>query len=286
VVEAAVATQNPATAAWLSQGLATNAAVQLGDAPESQASLAVSSALPHVGVLTNTSEYRTWRTTPGEGNTFVPLARSARFFGYLDARSEHGLGEAAWLALSLAATRTRYGANRWEAEPDLMDVLWATVKGDANSLARLVDDFAQDSFFRAKENEAELALSWSLKSESLPRSIALADPLEPSGSTYVLVELQPEHRERVVAFRLNCEAPVSYVWSVVRLLPDFSRHSSVPVAYRERGGQADVRVTPQPSVSALLLVGTNMGGIDLAHPFDPDHGPHEAHGCQIYVSFI
>jgi hypothetical protein len=31
-------------------------------------------------------------------------------------------------------------------------------------------------------------------------------------------------------------------------------------------------------------VGTNLGGVDLAHPFDPDFEPFEPHGFTVYLA--
>jgi hypothetical protein len=39
-------------------------------------------------------------------------------------------------------------------------------------------------------------------------------------------------------------------------------------------------------MDSLLLVGTNLDGVDLAHPFDPDHGPHEFHACTVAVDVM
>lgn len=285
LIQSALFASAPATASWLARGLAAQATAQMGDAPKVRFELQSSFAHPQLGILSSTTAHRSWRSAAARRVPVTSL-RSARFFEYLEARSQAALGEAAWLSLSLAATRTRPGVTRWEAEPDILDVLAATVRGDGVALARLFDDFAQQSLFQAQAWGTKMEFAWRLGSESLPRNVALADPMEPTGTSYVRVDLQPGDRNKVIAFRMSCESPVSYVWSVVRLDEADSLHSSVEIAYRERGGEAEARITPQPGVRALVLVGTNMGGIDLAHPFDPDHEPHEAHGCQVYVSPI
>ncbi len=285
VTQAALYGQSPATASWLAQGLGAEVAIELGEAPHSRAELATSFQHPHVGVLTSARGFSLWRE-PDAPPHRVSLLRSARFFRYLEARSEAGDGSAAWLSLSLAATTTRPGASRWEAEPDLLDVLAATLGGDDTALARLLDDFARHSVSDAASTGAQLGYSWRVSSSGLPRNLALSEPMDPTGTSYVRLDLDAPDRDRVYAFRMNCEAPVSYVWSVVRLGPKDEFLSSVEIAYRNRGGDAEARILPLPQVATLVLVGTNMGGIDLAHPFDPDHEPHETHGCQIYISAV
>ena len=34
---------------------------------------------------------------------------------------------------------------------------------------------------------------------------------------------------------------------------------------------------------AVLIVGTNLEGIDLSHPFDPDVAPFEPHTATVYL---
>src|SRR5690606_38661761 len=140
------------------------------------------------------------------------------------------LGYAAWLSLTLAATETEPGASRFEAEPDLLDVLRVTVGGDVTALARLLDDFSQESVSAEQAQGFPFAPDWVLEGSTLPRNVALPVPLEPTGSGYVRVLLTPVQRKQVMAFKMVCEAPVSYVWSVARLDESGKQLSRVPVA--------------------------------------------------------
>lgn len=277
----AMASSAPATASWLRDGYALHSTRRLGPADVGSSALRSSYAHPQVGVLTSSSgdeDFRTGQLHP------VTTLRSARFFSFLDDRSLDQMGSAGWLALSLAATRTPAGASRWEAEPDILDVLLATVGGERTDLARLFDDFAEFSFFEGNEVEMPIELAWTVSSASLPRSLALPWPLQPSGSAYVKVSFEKTVQDKTIAFRITCEAPVSYVWSIIRLDATGEPLSKVPIVYRQRGTQAASSVEPQPGTHSLLLVGTNMGGVALSHPFDPDHGPHEGHGCSVVVN--
>lgn len=283
VTQAALAETAPATASWLREGVAAHTSRALGEAPETALAISESLAHPQVGILTSTQTTRQWRD---EERVDVSRERSVRFFDYLESRSAQHFGHAAWLSLTLGATETEAGASRFEAEPDLLDVLHATVQGDVTALARLLDDFSQESVVAAQAQGFSFEPDWVLEGNTLPRNVALPMPLEPTGSGYVRVLLTPAQRKQVMAFKMICEAPVSYVWSVARLAESGKVLSTVPVAYSERGRQAATRIEPEESTVALLLSGTNMGGIDLAHPFDPDHEPHEAHACSVYVSAL
>ncbi len=281
VTEAALAETAPATASWLRAGLGAQTSRALGEAPETAVAISESVGHPQIGIFTSTKETRAWRD---EERVPVSRERSVRFFDYLESRSTERLGHAAWLSLALAATETEAGALRFEAEPDLLDVLRVTVGGDMTELARLLDDFSQESVRAAQSEGFSFEPDWVLSGSSLPRNVAMPVPLEPTGSGYVRVALTGAQRKQVMAFKMVCEAPVSYVWSVARLAKSGEVISTVQVAYSERGRTAATRVEPEDGTVALLLAGTNVGGIDLTHPFDPDHQPHEAHACSVYVS--
>jgi hypothetical protein len=283
VFEAVSAEDAPATAPWLRSGFGASVARALGEAAESSEGQMRSLAHPEVGALTNTRAVDDAHNRPAFS---VPTHRSSRFFDYLGARSRKSSAEAGMYLFAFAPTRTPLGSARWEAEPDLLDVLRVTLGGDRVEMARFMDDFAVQSFLGAQTQGQSVAVDWEIPGETLPRGIAITGPMEPTGSVYVKVLLPPPLRSKVIGFRMNCEAPVSYVWSVVRLDEEGQELSRMPITFRERSGEASGRVLPKAKMTALLLVGTNLGGVDLAHPFDPDHGPHEAHGCTVAINVV
>lgn len=288
VIEAAVIGQSPATASWLRSGYAASLALELGDAPEIQQTRDQAFAHTEVGILTSTQHIED-RTT-GASVSISPL-RSFHFFDFLDRRSDAALGEVGFYALGLGATHSAPGAARYDAEPDLMDVLSATVNGDPAKLAHFFSDFAHYLFFQAATQRPQRGawskvVDWVVEGKTLPRSLILSRPLEPTGSAYVQLNLSAEQQQSVIAIQTSCEAPVSYVWSILRLDAEGNKLGSVPVGYLERGTSVEARVEPLAGTVHLVFVGTNMGGVDIAHPFDPDHEPHEAHGCRVYLSVL
>jgi len=288
VAEAAVIAHSPTTASWLRAGLAAHLAVELGDAAEVQAGLRAAGEHPQLGVLTSTGAVHDWQS--GEVQV-APLFRSARFFKYLSERSAAGPGHAGFLALTLGPSSTAAGESRYEAEPDIMDVLSATLGHESGALARFFDDYARYSFVDIKKgwdagpDTAPGLEEWIVEGATLPRSLALPRPIEPSGSTFVKLKLTAEQRKQTIAVQTRCEAPVSYVWSVMRFSGQ-QQLTTLPIGYLERGTDYEARVEAMEGVTELVIVGTNLGGVDLAHPFDPDHGPHESHACQVYLSVL
>src|SRR5690606_12995930 len=107
---------------------------------------------------------------------------------------------------------------------------------------------------------------------SLPRTLVLRRALAPGGSAYVQIELD-QAQAGYVAMRTSCEEPVSYVWSLLVLDENHHVQRHVPVTFREQSFHEEARIGELAHAHALVAVGTNLGGVDLAHPFDPDHGP-------------
>lgn len=283
VFEASVAERAPATADWLRSGFAAESARELGAAPRVAAEMHSSFAHPEAGVFTS-SQLAPARSEEVPG--WASPLRSARFFRYLSERTEKSVATVGYLALTLAATETPTGALRFTADPDLGDVLRATLGHDRTEVARFYADFARWSYFNAAQQSSALFVDWEIPSESLPRSVVFSRPLLPTGSVYALVTLSESMRDEVIGFRTSCETPVSYVWSVTRLDAENREISTFPLTFQERNADASGRVLPAPGMEKLLVVGTNLGGVALTHPFDPDHGPHEAHGCRLTVDVV
>jgi len=289
VAEAAIIAQNPTTASWLRAGLGAQVAVELGVAPEVQAGLRQAGEQPQIGILTGSQAVQDWQSGAAEA---VPLFRSARFFKYLSQRSAAPPGHAGYLALTLGGSTTAAGASRYEAEPDVMDVLSATVGDESGALARFLDDYARYSFVDITQawggtpDAARGLEEWVVDGATLPRNLALPRPIEPSGSAFVKLKLTLAQRKQTIAVQARCEAPVSYVWSVMRWGNQGEQLTTLPIGYLERGTDYEARVEAMEGVAELVVVGTNLGGVDMAHPFDPDHGPHESHACQVYLSVL
>ncbi|HSC86623.1 MAG TPA: hypothetical protein VLC09_05105 [Polyangiaceae bacterium] len=208
-----------------------------------------------------------------------PVDRSALFWRYLDDVSSAGApAEASFLSLALAATRTRPEALRRQAEPDALDVLRRSLGGSLARFAEFYDDFAASRLELGVPPE----FAWDLTSTELPRNVALPRPLEPSGSVYVRLRIAAGDEARRFAVRVTCERPVSYVWSIARR--DEAGHSlgRVRLPFRQSDHQFDQHVEPVAGLRELILVGSSLGGVDLAHPYDPEHAPHEAHLCSVY----
>jgi hypothetical protein len=52
----------------------------------------------------------------------------------------------------------------------------------------------------------------------------------------------------------------------------------------QRGTKLEKTLVNFEQAAGLMFVGVNLGGVDLAHPFDPDSYPWEPHAYTLYLA--
>jgi len=220
---------------------------------------------------------------------------TALFFDYLD----HKFGSESMAALptgliSLSAQHTPPEAWRFINQPDVADVLRATFDDNLSVWAHRLVDFAiaRETLTDGIGALAPLAaigamahprIDWVIKASTLPRRVAPALPLQPWGSVYVQIDLDIPTEKLELGIKTEWEAPVPMVWQIVKLDEAGKEMGRIDIAFEQRGTESERRLVALEATRSLLIVGTNLGGVDLAHPFDPDHEPFEPHSCTVYV---
>jgi hypothetical protein len=219
-------------------------------------------------------------------------------FAHLDATLGRGDGWVLPAALfALSAGRTPPGAWQWKNEPDAFDVLRHSFENLPSRVARHMGDLAVARAFVGDRDDGahlpELAwggafgrvrIDWSLPFSSLPRRVAGSRPIEPTGACYVWVDLDQAPGSASLGFRAEWEAPVAFKWLLVKVAPDGREIGRVDVTFEEQSTSAERELVGLEGAAGILIVGTNLGGVDLAHPFDPDHAPFEPSGFTVYVA--
>jgi hypothetical protein len=225
---------------------------------------------------------------------------AALLFEHLD--SSRGSAHAGVLATALIAAsteKTAPGLWSWDNEPDVMDVLRHTAGGDPRSIADLIADFAVGRAFVGDRDDggrivqlqwladlARVRFDWVLPFSSLPRRVAPLFALEPTGSLYLWLELDRVEAGSNLGFRAEWEPPVAFRWTLVRVGSDGRELGRVHPAFQERATSVEQTLVNLEGAAGILVVGTNLGGVDLKHPFDPDVAPYEPHACTVTLSRI
>ena len=76
---------------------------------------------------------------------------------------------------------------------------------------------------------------------------------------------------------------MAFQWRILAIDREGRDVRRIDVPFQESAQSADARVLRLDSVKALIIAGVNLGGVDLAHPFDPDIRPFEPSACTVYL---
>lgn len=232
------------------------------------------------------------------GRTAQPQGAAPLLLDFLEqARSSQGIAELSASLLGAAASGTRAGSLDWNNEPDVFDVLRHTLDEDSAKVATLFGDYAVARAFLGDRDDGShppfgewagafgrARYDWTIKFSSLPRRVRAARPIEPTGIELIWVDLDEVPIGVSLGFESEWEAPVAFKWRLISLDESGREMARVDVPFQERGRSSEGRVVNLTGVRAVLAIGINLGGVDLAHPFDPDLDPFEAQSCTAYFA--
>jgi len=198
--------------------------------------------------------------------------------------------------LSAAASRTPPDAARFNDEPDVFDVLRHSLDEELPRYADLMVDFALRRALAGDRDDgtrlpglafagafARPRYDWVIPFSTLPRRVLSSAPIAPSGAELIWVELDDAPLGAAIGFRAEWEAPVAFQWRLLLVDREGREVRHVDVTFQERARSADARVLRLDGAKALVIAGVNLGGVELAYPFDPDIQPFEPSACTVYL---
>jgi len=232
------------------------------------------------------------------GRTAPPNASAALLLDFLElARSAEDPGALSTSLFSAAASTTAPGSLQWNDEPDIFDVLRHSLDEDTAKISALFGDYAVSRAFLGDRDDgthppylewagafARPRYDWLLKFSSLPRRVRASKPLDPTGIELVWIDMDEVPLGTSLGFQADWEAPVAFKWRLISVDAQGREMARVDVPFQERGRSAEARVVNLLNVRTVLAIGINMGGVDLAHPFDPDLDPFEPSSCTVYFA--
>jgi hypothetical protein len=228
-------------------------------------------------------------------------AGAALLFEHIDARLAAGTPGRLPVALAqLARGHTPPGAPRYVDEPDLIDVLRQAFAPGGPSGLRFEDfmlGFAVERAFVGTRDDGRhhrrlawlgdagrVRFDWVLAASSLPRHVAARRPLEAFGCAYVWLDLDRITLGKALAVRAEWESPATFRFALVTVDGEGALLERSDLPHVQNATMAERTLENYDRAAGVLIAGINLGGIDLAHPFDPAHEPSEAHGFTLYVT--
>jgi len=198
--------------------------------------------------------------------------------------------------VSAAASRTPAQAATFDDEPDVFDVLRHSLDEELPRYADLLVDFALRRALAGDRDDgtrlpglafagafARPRYDWVIPFSTLPRRVLSGVPIAPSGAELIWVELDDAPLGAIIGFRAEWEAPVAFQWRLWLVDRAGREVRRIDVPFQERGTAADARVLRLDGAKAIVIAGVNLGGVDLAYPFDPDIQPFEPSACTVYL---
>jgi hypothetical protein len=222
---------------------------------------------------------------------------SALFFEYLETlRSAGDPGELSSALLSASVSQSQPREFQYLNTPDVFDVLRHSLDEDPARFAAMMIDFTVARAFVGDRDDGlhlpalgwsgafgRVRFDWAIKFSSLPRRVLVSPAVDSTGSVLIWLDLDEVGLGAALGFRAEWEPPVSFQWQFVKIGGEGEELGRVDIPFQERGHEAEGRVRNLDGARAILVVGTNLEGIDLSHPFDPDVAPFEPHGATVYL---
>lgn len=198
--------------------------------------------------------------------------------------------------LSAAASITPVGSAFFNDEPDVFDVLRHSLDEELPRYADLLVDFSLRRSLAGDRDDgtrlpgmafagsfARPRFDWVIPFSTLPRRVLSGTPIAPSGAELIWVDLDDAPLGAAIGFRAEWEPPVAFQWRILLVDREGREVRHVDVTFQERARSADARVLRLDGAKAMLIAGVNLGGVELAYPFDPDIQPFEPSACTVYL---
>lgn len=227
------------------------------------------------------------RPGPAHGGMLFPM--------YLE--EDGGSGDPGRLITSLfaiASQKTAPASPAWQNEPDTFDALRSSLRFRRGSLDDLLLAFAVDRAFVGDRSDGlhlaatdlygkagRVFFEWSVPYASLPRRLAPARPVEPTGATYLWLDLGGAPKEAEITFVADWELPAVFRWSLVKVDKTGAEAGRIDVAGIFGSSHVERTVVLREELAGLIVVGTFTGPLDRSRPFDPDDAPFMPHSYEV-----
>jgi hypothetical protein len=206
---------------------------------------------------------------------------AAMFFGWLDARFGTRPGGVLVGLWSLSPTTTPATAWRWAGAPTEIDILRVSLANALWQGSGIDDVFAAFAAARATM-EPRPRLTWRIPWPAERRRLAQAEPVAPTGASYVAIDHAGAPRGANLHVEASWEDYGRMRWIVLKLDPNGKELDELPIPSTERATEAVMTVENLDGVDRVVMVGLGLGSTE--DPFDPDDGVWEPHGWLLTVA--
>jgi hypothetical protein len=215
------------------------------------------------------------------------LSGALLFPGYLD--EGWGTGHPAGVMTALVAISMQPvepSKPRRHNEPDVFDALRRAAAARSTTLGDILLDFAvARAFVGSRSDGAHLVdterygdfgrprFEWSVPWPSLPRRLAPLWPLEPTGVTYLWLDLASAPETASLRFVAEWEEGLVMRWALSKVDAAGREVGRLTAAGKWGDSRAHLTMADLDGLAGILVVGTHLGADDRSEPYDPDEAP-------------
>jgi hypothetical protein len=225
----------------------------------------------------------------------VQATGAALFYRWVDRGFSTEPGAVLRGLFALRASKTPWAAVRFVNEPDAFDVLgksFADKLFEGSKLDDLLVDFAlsRSRFGTSVEGGAvavmadvpKVRVDWDIPWPKEPRRLAPREPLEPTGSSYVVIRMEGAGQNPRLRIEADWEEHARMRVAFVKLDRDGREIGRARIAAPPTAHEAQMTVADLDGAAAVVVVTTNLG--DPSFHFDPDDVTFEPHGYAVTVA--
>ncbi len=243
----------------------------------------------------DTVQRRPWRSLLSTSRT--QFSGTFLFPAFLDA--DWGRGVPATVATGLIAASVQHTNIHdmwWHNEPDVFDTLRTNMQLRHLTLADLFTSYAVNRSFVGDRSDGlhipdteqfghfgNIVFEWAIDFTSLPRQLAPLHPVEPTGASYIWLDLAGAKPESEVVLDIHWEDTFVMQWAAVRIDPQGRELGRLLSGGVFGHNHAQLSVANLTGAAAIVVVGTNLGNDDRSKPYDPEDGPPRPVGYTITI---
>lgn len=169
------------------------------------------------------------------------------------------------------------GPAHFHDDPGTFEVLAASLSDAGSSLEALFLDVA---LARATAHIPP-AWEWVVPASTLPRRFAVRRAIEPTGSTFVRIDVDKAPASDSIEMDLAWDGGSRFGWRVLKLDAQGKSLGEVPVPSLETQRKITIDVRHLANVRSILLCGVNLG--DPIRPWRAVEPPSQPHGYELGI---
>lgn len=169
------------------------------------------------------------------------------------------------------------GPAHFHDDPSAFEVIAASLSDAGSSLEALWTDVA---VVRAT-SPIPPAWEWSVPASTLPRRFAIRRAIEPTGSTFVRIDVDKTPPSDSIEMDLAWDGGSRFAWRVLKLDAAGKILGEVPVPSLETTRKITIDVRHLAGVKTIVLAGVNVG--DPIRPWRATEPPSQPHGYELGI---